>query len=117
MHRKLWRCAKIHFWALAYFEEVGHSTKCCHLVIINFFWANFSRTLIRAHTGSFANVLRGAEFENIKLGQIFGSSKNGSWALVDAHNFFFLIYELRACTGSFGDVPKSTLGLWPTLRK
>ena len=89
MHRKLWRCAKIQFLALAYFEEVGHSTKCCHLVTINFFGANFSRTLIRAHTGSFANVLRGARFENIKLGQIFGSSKNGSWALVDAQNFFF----------------------------
>ena len=92
MHRKLWRCAKIHFWALAYFEEVGHSTKCCHLVTINFFGANFSRMLIRACTGSFANVLRGVQFENIKLGQIFGSSKNRSWALVDARNFFFLIY-------------------------
>ena len=34
----------------------------------------------------------GANLENIKLGQIFGSSKNGSWALVDARNFFFLIY-------------------------
>ena len=58
-----------------------------------------------------------ATLKNIKLGQIFGSSKNGSWALVDAHNFFFLIYELRACTGSFGDVPKCTFGLWPALRK
>ena len=28
--------------------------------------------------------------ENIKLGQILGSSKNGSWALVDARNVFFL---------------------------
>ena len=89
MHRKLWRCAKIHFWALAYFDEVGHSTKCCHLVTINFFGANFSRTLIRACTGSFANVWRGVNLENIKLGQIFGSSKNGSGALVDARNFFF----------------------------
>ena len=59
---------------------------------MNFFWANFSRTLIRAHTGSFANVWTGVTLENIKLGQIFGSPKNGSWALVDARNFFFLIY-------------------------
>ena len=106
MHRKLWSCAKMHFWALAYFEEVGHSTKCCHLVAKHFFGSNFFRTLIRACTGSFANVCGGATLENIKLGQIFGSWKNGSWALVDARNFFFLIYELRACTGSFGYVPK-----------
>ena len=32
------KCA---FWALAYFEEVGHSTKCCHLVTINFFLGQF----------------------------------------------------------------------------
>ena len=54
----------------------------------------FFRTLIRACTGSFANVCEGATLENIKLGQIFGTSKNGSWVLVDAHNFFFLIYQL-----------------------
>ena len=77
----------------------------------------FFDLLIRAQTGSFANVYGGVRFENIKLGQIFGSSKNGSWALVDARNFFFLIYEFRACTGSFGDVPKCTFWLWPTLRK
>ena len=64
----------------------------------------------RAWTRSFANVLRGTQFKNIKLGQIFGLSKNGSWALVDARNFFFLIYELRACTGSFGHEPKYTFG-------
>ena len=59
---------------------------------INFFWAIFSRTLIRACTGSFANVYEGANLEDIKLGQILGSSKDGSWALVDARNFFFWIY-------------------------
>ena len=52
----------------------------------------FFDLLIRACTGSFANVFGGTNLENIKLGQIFGSSKNGSWALVDARNFFFLIY-------------------------
>ena len=44
-----------------------------------------------ACTGSFANVLTGVKFENIKLGQNFGLSKNGSWALVDACNFFLVI--------------------------
>ena len=56
------------------------------------------------YTGSFANVLPGANLKNIKLGQIFGSSKNGSWALVDAHNFFFFYLLIRAHTGSFGNV-------------
>ena len=46
----------------------------------------------------------GATLENIKLGQIFGSSKNGSWALVDARNFFFFDLLIRARTGSFADV-------------
>ena len=94
----------MHFWALAYFEEVGHSTKCCHLVTNNFLGSNFFRTLIRACTGSFANVFGGATLENIKLGQIFGSSKNGSWALVDAHNLFFFDLLIRARTGSFANV-------------
>ena len=52
----------------------------------------FFDLLIRAWTGSFANVFRGVTLEDIKLSQIFGSSKNGSWALVDARNFLFLIY-------------------------
>ena len=55
----------------------------------------FFDLLIRAHTGSFANVYGGVTFENIKLGQIFGSSKNGSWALVDACNFSFVGHELE----------------------
>ena len=55
----------------------------------------FFYLLIRACIGSFANVLRGATLENIKLGQIFGSSKNGAWALVDARNFFFVGHELE----------------------
>ena len=64
----------------------------------------FFDLLIRACTGSFTNVLRGTTLENIKLGQIFGSSKNGSWALVDACNIFFLDLLIRACTGSFANV-------------
>ena len=79
----------MHFWAFAYFKEVGHSTKCCHLVTNNFFDPIF-RTLIRACTGSFANVFGGANLKNIKLGQNFVLSKNGSQALVDACNFFLL---------------------------
>ena len=42
----------------------------------------------------------------IKVGQILGLSKNGSWVLVDAHRFFFYGSWFRTCTGSFGDVPK-----------
>ena len=42
----------------------------------------------------------------IKVGQILGLSENGSWVLVDAHRFFFYGSWIRACTGSFGDVPK-----------
>ena len=41
------------------------------------------------------NTSTGTNLENIKLGQIFGSSKNGSWALVDARNFFFVGHELE----------------------
>ena len=48
-------------------------------------------------------MFRGVNLEDIKLGQIFGSSKNGSWALVDARNFFFDLL-IRACTGSFANV-------------
>ena len=54
----------MHFRALAYFEEVGHSTKCCHLVTNNFL-IQFFRTLIRACTGSFANVCGSVNLENI----------------------------------------------------
>ena len=57
--------------------------------------AFFFDLLIRAQTGSFANVLRGVRFKNIKLGQIFDSSKNGAWALVDACNVFFVGHELE----------------------
>ena len=42
----------------------------------------------------------------IKVGQILGLSENGSWVLVDAHRGFFYGSWIRACTGSFGDVPK-----------
>ena len=42
----------------------------------------------------------------IKVSQILGLSKNGSWVLVDAHRFFFDGSWIRACTGSFGDMPK-----------
>ena len=64
----------------------------------------FFDLLIRAHTGSFAIVYRGVNLEDIKLGQIFGSSKDGSWALVDARNFGFFDLLIRAHTGSFANV-------------
>ena len=46
------------------------------------------RLLIRAHTGSFANVLPAFYTKDIEVGQISGLSKNGSWVLVDAHSSF-----------------------------
>ena len=42
----------------------------------------------------------------IKVGQIFGLPKNGSWTLVDAHHLFFCGPLIRARTGSFEDVRK-----------
>ena len=50
----------------------------------------FLGSLIRAHTGSFANVSAGTSPLYIKVGQITELSKNGSWVLVDARMFFFL---------------------------
>ena len=41
---------------------------------------------------------------NIKKGQIFVLSKNGSWDLVDACNFFWGGSLITACTKSFGNV-------------
>ena len=54
----------------------------------------FCGSLIGAHTGSFANVSAGTSPLYIKVGQILGSSENGSWVLVDAHRVFFVGHEL-----------------------
>ena len=43
---------------------------------------------IRACTGSFGNVFGALNLGDMKVGQIFVLSKNGSWVLVDACNFF-----------------------------
>ena len=64
---------------------------------ITFFGSNFFRSVVRTCTGSFANVYPGASPLYIKVGQILGLSKNGSWVLVDAHRFFFpniLLFDL-----------------------
>ena len=73
-------------------KEVGYIAKWWVFTKITFFGSNFFRSVIRACTGSFANVYPGTSPLFIKVGQILGLSKNGSWALVDARNFFFLIY-------------------------
>ena len=65
------------------------------MVTYTFFWNNFFGSLIRARTGSFANVSRGTSPLYIKVGQISGLSKNGSWVLVDACRFFFVGHELE----------------------
>ena len=48
----------------------------------------FRESLIRACTGSFANVFGALNLGNIKVGQTFLLSKNGSWVPVDACHFF-----------------------------
>ena len=55
----------------------------------------FCGSLIRAQTGSFANVCAGTSPLYIKVGQILELSENGSWVLVDAHRFFFVGHELE----------------------
>ena len=73
-------------------KELGHIAKWWVFTEITFFGSNFFRSVIRAHTRSFANVYPGTSPLYIKVGQILWLSKNGSWALVDVCNFFFLIY-------------------------
>ena len=61
------------------------------------FGSDFFRSVIRACTGSFANVCAATSPLYIKVGQILGLSKNGSWDLVDARRFFFpniLLFDL-----------------------
>ena len=48
----------------------------------------FYGSCFRACTGSFGDLPKSTKFENIKVGQILLLSKNGSWVLVDACNFF-----------------------------
>ena len=60
------------------------------MVTYTFFWNNFFGSLIRACTGSFANVSTGTSPLYIKVGQILELSENGSWVLVDARRFFFV---------------------------
>ena len=73
-------------------KEVGHIAKWGVFTEITFFGSNFFRSVIRAHTGSFANVSTGTSPLYIKVGQILWLSKNGSWDLVDARRFFFSKY-------------------------
>ena len=65
------------------------------MVTYTFFWNNSFGSLIRAHTGSFANMCAGTSPLYIKVGQILGLSENGSWVLVDARRFFFVGHELE----------------------
>ena len=71
------------------------------MVTYTFFWNNFFGSLIRAHTGSFANVSAGTSPLYIKVGQILELSGNGSWVLVDARRFFFVGHELEHAQEDF----------------
>ena len=72
-------------------KEVGHIAKWWVFTEITFFGSNFFRSVIRACTGSFANVYPGTSPLYIKVGQILGLSENGSWVLVDARRFFLWV--------------------------
>ena len=65
------------------------------MVTYTFFWNNFFGSLIRAWTGSFANVCAGTSPLYIKVGQILWLSENGSWVLIDVRRFFFVGHELE----------------------
>ena len=86
------------------------------MVTYTFFWNNFFGSLIRACTGSFANVSAGASPLYIKVGQILELSENGSWVLFDARRFFFCRSWIRACTGRFKklmiEIYESRSNLW-----
>ena len=73
-------------------QEVAHIAKWVVFTKITFFGSNFFKSVIRAHTGSFANVSAGTSPLYIKVGQILWLSKNGSWDLVDVRRFFFSKY-------------------------
>ena len=73
-------------------KEVGHIAKWGVFTEITFFGSIFFRSVIRAHTGSFANVSAGTSPLYIKVGQILWLSKNGWWDLVDMCRFFFPKY-------------------------
>ena len=73
-------------------KEVACIAKWGVFTEMTFFGSNFFRSVIRAHTGSFANVSAGTSPLYIKVGQILWLSKNGSWDLVDVRRFFFSKY-------------------------
>ena len=68
-------------------DTFGNVSNHWGMVTYTFFWNNFFGSLIRACTGSFANVCAGTSPLYIKVGQISELSKNGSWVLVDARRF------------------------------
>ena len=76
-------------------DTFGNVSNHWGMVTYTFFWNNFFGSLIRARTGSFANVCAGTSPLYIKVSQISELSKNGSWVLVDARRFFFVGHELE----------------------
>ena len=82
------------FWLDRRSDIFGNVSNHWGMVTYTFFWNNFFGSLIRAQTGSFANVCAGTS-PLYKVGQILELSENGSWVLVDAHRFFFVGHELE----------------------
>ena len=75
-------------------DQICGSSKNGAWVVVDVYQV-FLGTLIRACTGSFANVCAGTSPLYIKVGQILELSKNGSWVLVDARRVFFVGHELE----------------------
>ena len=77
--------------------QICGSSKNGPWVVVDVCISFFGGSLIRACTGSFANVSGGTSPLYIKVGQISELSKNGSWDLVDVRRFFFpniLLFDL-----------------------
>ena len=71
--------------------QICGSSKNGPWVVVDVCISFFLGSLIRAHTGSFANVSGAFDTPNMKMGQMRDIWKNRSWSAVDARNSFFLI--------------------------
>ena len=81
--------------------QICGSSKNVSWVVVDVCISFFCGSLIRARTGSFANVCAGTSPLYIKVGQILELSENGSWVLVDARRVFFVGHELEHAQEDF----------------
>ena len=101
----VWKCFDL-------LVEVGHMTKWWVCWYNKLFGSNFLGSLIRTHTGSFANVCPSTSPLYIKIGRILRMSKNGSWVLVDARHFFFVGHLLEHAQSALKMCENALTYLW-----